>query len=42
MNKEMSVWGGLEREKEENSEDFYEYLQHRGWRQKRGNCGAEQ
>lgn len=38
----MSVWGGLEREKEENSKDFYEYLQQRGCRQKRGNCGAKQ
>lgn len=26
----MSVWGGLEKEKEENSEDFYEYLGREG------------
>lgn len=26
----MSVWGGLGREKEENSEDFYEYLGREG------------
>lgn len=40
--KKKSVWGELEREKEENSGDFYECHQQRGCKLKRGNYGAQQ